>query len=118
MKNTVILLFLCFMGSSLLAQDNLLGTWDTGNQNSLIEIYQGNQGYAGKVVSSDNPEAKVGMPIIKDLKCKDGKWTAKLYALKRKECYDAEMVVNDERLKITVSVGFFSKTINWSRTSG
>jgi len=115
MKNTVMVLFLCFLGSSLLAQNNLLGQWDTGKENSLIEIYKCDEGYFGKVISSANSEAKVGMQIIKDLRYTDGKWLAQLYAVKRGEWYDAEFEVQDDNLEVIVSVGFFSKTINWSR---
>jgi len=117
MKNALLILVLFLMGSKLLAQKEIVGQWDTGKHNSVVEIYQCDDGYFGKIVSSDNTKAKAGMPIIKDLKYSNGKWSALLYAVKRGEWYDAEIVEKGNELEITVSVGLFFKTISWSKMS-
>ena len=91
MKNIFLILTFSLFSFSLFAQNDLSGNWNTGEKNTIIKIEQQNGVYIGKVVSSDNPEAKPGTLIMKDVKQKKETWTGKLYAAKRGEWYDAEL---------------------------
>jgi uncharacterized protein (DUF2147 family) len=91
------------------------GEYTLGERNTVVKIEKQNEVYSGKIISSDNPKAKIGKLIIKDLKLKKGKWRGKIYAPKRKEWYDAEFTPKENSLEITIKVGFMSKTINWKR---
>ncbi len=115
MKNLFLVLFFSVCSFTLFAQSNLSGTWNTGKYNTLVKIYKNEAVYIGKIISSDNPKAKIGKLLIKDLKLDNGEWKCQLYAPKRKEWYDAEMEKDGDILEITVSVGFFSKTVEWKK---
>ncbi len=103
-------------GLTLSAQNNFSGIWNTGNNDTMVKIEKLNDIFSGKIISSNNQNAKPGTLIMKDVALKKGKWKGKLYSPQRGEWYDAEIVPESNRLMITVSVGFFSKTIEWTRS--
>lgn len=115
MKNLILITALSIMSFSVYSQTDLTGQWNTGEKNTIIKIEQQNGVYIGKVVSSDNPKAKPGTLIMKDVKQKKEMWTGKLYAAKRGEWYDAEMNRSTNKLIIEISVGFFSKKVEWTK---
>ncbi|NPD47956.1 DUF2147 domain-containing protein [Lentimicrobium sp. S6] len=97
-----------------MAQNDVKGKWAVGEQNNVIEIIQIDGVYSGKLISSDNPKAKIGMATVKDLKQnKKGKLEGKVYSAKREKWYDAEFTRKDNKLIVEISIGFFSKTIEW-----
>jgi uncharacterized protein (DUF2147 family) len=53
--------------------------------------------------------------MVKELKLTKGKWKGKVYSPQRKEWYDAEFVRKGNKLAVEVSVGFFSKTTEWTK---
>jgi hypothetical protein len=113
MKNLFLVLVFSFLGSAIFAQTDLSGTWHTGRKNTVVKMVKEDGGYYGEIVSSDDPKAKPGGRIVKNVKWVDGTWKGNLYAAKRKEWVDAEMAVKGDVLVINVSVGFFSKTLEW-----
>ncbi len=115
MKKVVVLFALILLGSSLLAQDDLSGSWDTGEHNTVVKIFEKEGVYVGEIISSDKSAEAVGKQIIKDLKKDEGEWEGKLYAARKKKWVDAKMSREDETLKIKVKVGFMSKTIEWKK---
>lgn len=115
MKNLFVILTISLFVSNLFAQSDLSGTWYTGAANTLVKIHTLEGEVFGEIVSSDNPKAKIGKKIIKDLKQEDSNWEGKLYAAKKKEWYDAEIELKDDYLEITISVGYFSKTSKWKK---
>lgn len=104
------------MTFSLSAQSDLTGIWNAGQGNTKIELQQNDDGLIeGKVISSDNPKAKIGKVFLKDIKRKDGEWTGKMYVAKKQKWYDATFERQQDKLEVTLSVGFFSKTLEWKR---
>jgi uncharacterized protein (DUF2147 family) len=71
--------------------------------------------YLGEIISSDNPKAEIGTQLIKDLNNEDGEWRGQLYAIKRETWVDAEMELEEGILKIKVSAGFRSRTVEWTK---
>lgn len=114
MKYTI-LIALSFFSYSLFGQANLTGTWDTGEDNTIIVITEIDGKPTGKIKSSDNPKATIGKVILKDVKKKGEIWEGKIYAAKRQEWYDAEITQKGDVLEIEISVGFFSKTLEWKK---
>ena len=106
---------LTFCSLSVFAQSELAGTWDTGDDNTLIEIAETEGQMTGIIKSSDNSKAQIGNVILKDLKKEDDHYSAKLYAAKRGKWYDAEISPKANLLEITISVGFISKTLEWKK---
>ena len=114
MKN-IILLVLTLSSFSIFGQSNLIGNWDTGDDNTIIEISESAGEATGKIKASDNPKATIGKVMLKDLKQKDQTWEAKIYAAKRQKWYDAVITPKGNELEIEISVGFLSKTIKWRK---
>lgn len=98
------------------AQSNVAGNWIVGEQNTVIKIAQEGSSYSGKIISSENPKAEIGKLMVKDLKKnKKGNWEGQIYSPKRKDWYDAEFTPKGDLLEIEISVGFFSKTMEWKK---
>jgi uncharacterized protein (DUF2147 family) len=98
-------------------QSPLLGIWDTGQENTHVEIFDEEGMLTGKIISSDNDKVKIGLVMLKDLEEKDGYWEGKIYSLRRKDWFDAEIRPNGNKLDLEVSTGFFSKSIKWKKSS-
>lgn len=114
MKNIILFVFvLC--SYAIYGQSNLVGTWDTGENNTKIEITAPEGAITGTIKSSDNPKATVGKIILKDVKKEGSHWEGKIYAAKKKQWYDAVLSEKEELLEIKISVGFFSKTLEWKK---
>ena len=87
-----------------------------GEDNTIIEITEIDGKPNGKIKSSDNPKAKIGNVILKEVNKNGRIWGGKIYAAKRQEWYDAEITQKGNVLEIEISVGFFSKTVEWKKT--
>ncbi len=110
-----VLLIICFVSINSFAQSDVSGEWIVGEKNTVVKIEHQEGVYTGEIISSDNPNAKIGKLMVKDLKENQGKWKGKVYSPKRKEWYDAEFEVKGNILEINISIGFFSKTVEWKR---
>ena len=112
---TILLLTLFNAASYAQSQSDIAGEYVVGEQNTIVKIEPQEDFFSGKITSSDNPKAKIGNLMVKDLKEKKGKWKGKIYSPKRKEWYDAEFIPKENTLDVKIKVGFFSKTIEWER---
>jgi uncharacterized protein (DUF2147 family) len=115
MKSILLMAIFGLIGSSIFAQSDISGTWNTGEQNTLVEIVKEGEAYAGKVISSNNDKLKPGTLLIKDVKRKKKKWMGQLYAPKKDEWYKAEFANKGNTLEIVLSVGIMSKTVEWTK---
>lgn len=114
-RNVFIVLMLCIISTSVYSQSNFSGNWIVGEQNTIVKIEQVNGVYIGKIISSDNPKAEIGKPMVKELKQTKGVWNGKIYSPKRKEWYDAEFIQKGNKLIMEISVGYFNKTVEWTK---
>jgi uncharacterized protein (DUF2147 family) len=115
MKSVFLITLFSLIGSSIVAQSDITGTWNTGDQNTIVKIENRNDVITGKIVSSDNPKAKVGSLLIKDVTIKRGKWKGQLYAPKKDEWYDAEFTNKENILEVVISAGLMRKTVEWTK---
>jgi len=115
MKNLigVIILLLSF---STQAQSNIEGLWNTGENNTKIEISKKDSQWFGIVKSSDNDKGKIGKLLLKNLKKDGDKWVGKIYSAKRKDWYNVEIIAKDNILELKISVGSFRKSLEWKRS--
>ena len=109
----VVMCFLLISSLSMSAQQSIAGIWNTGKENTKIEITEVDGLYQGKIISSDNEQAKIGKLLLKDIKSVRKGYKGKLFAAKKGEWMDAELKEKDNKLSITVSAGFMSKTVEW-----
>ena len=117
MKNLTLFFIAFFFTSNLIAQDTIAGIWLTGQENTKIETYQKEGLWYGKIISSDNPKAKIGVDILRGFKQVKGEWKGKLYAIKRGKEIDAVIKPATDNLEINVTAGFFTKTLEWKRNN-
>lgn len=109
--------FLLLTSLSLQAQKAPIGVWNTGSDNSQVEITEAEGNYVGTLIASDNPKAKIGKALLKDFKAVGKKWKCQLYAPKRGEWLDAKLEEKGDKLLITVGSGFMTKTLEWTKES-
>ena len=115
MNKLISVIIISLIAISLSAQEMTAGIWLTGEENTLIETYQKDDLWYGKIISSDNPKAKIGKIILKDFVKADDKWEGELYAAKRDKLMDAVIIPSFDELKITVYAGFIKKKLTWTR---
>ena len=113
MKKLILSIILLFSFSTQ-AQSSLNGLWDTGEDNTTIEVSEKNNQWVGLVKNSDTKE-DIGILILKDLKKDGDKSTGKIYAPKRKKWYDVDIIVEKNNLNLKVNAGLFSKSLEWKR---
>lgn len=114
MKFLSVLLFSVIAVASTTAQ-SIVGIWNTGEENTKIEITEDNGVISGKLLSSDNAKAKIGNQILKDLQYSNGEYKGKMYAAKKDKWYDAVLKENGDHLDITIKVGMMKKTLSWGK---
>ena len=117
MRYLVLVTLFSIVSFPIFAQSDITGTWNTGEQNTHVKIEKENDVFIGKVISSDNPKAKTGSTLVKEVKLKKNKWVGQLYAPKRGEWYNAEFTKKGNILEIEVSVGFMSKLVEWTKVA-
>ena len=115
-KALMLSVMLCFP-LSLAAQSPLDGTWQTGEDNTLVEVTEQGGVATGKLLSSDNPKAKVGTEILQKFSLVDGVWTGSIYAVKRGKVYPATITPSADTLDIKVSAGMMKKKVAWTRVT-
>lgn len=113
MRKAFILLAL-FISLTAFSQNEIVGTWDTGRENSIVEIYEDNGELFGKIISSDRAEV-VGKINLKNLQNKGDHWEGELFVFKRRSWYDAAIHEENDTLYLVISIGFFEKEIEWPK---
>lgn len=114
-KITFLLIFTILSSTYMVAQTSIEGVWNTGKDNTKINIAEENSIWTGKTLSSDNEKVIAGKVMLKDLEKKGKIWQGKLFFPKKKAWYNVKIKANEEQLELTIKVGFMSKTIFWER---
>ena len=97
------------------AQSSIAGIWNTGQDNTQIEITEESSVYSGKIISSDNDQVKIGNLLLKEVKASGGKWKGKMYSPKKDKWFNAVLEGKGELLLVTVKAGVMSKTLEWKK---
>ena len=112
----VMALLILLAASSVNAAD-ISGTWKHVDEPGWIEIDL--ETGVGTVMRNDKFPERVGRKILKDLqadKKKQNLWRGQVYAERAGEYKKAEVsLTEDDLMKITVKVGFMSRTLEWKR---
>lgn len=115
MKIIISILFIALGSLSIQAQSSLEGQWQTGKDNTVVEIKETQNGMEGRIALSDNPKALPGTLLIKELQMTNKGFEGKLYAIKSKRWVDALFIPDQDQVEIRVKAGFKKKTIHWKR---
>ena len=98
-------------------QQPLEGLWKTGKEETIIEVSFSGELLIGKIKSSNNKEVEIGKIILKDLRGEGNNWIGKIYAVKRKEWYNVEIISKEEVLDLKISFGLMSKSLQWKKAN-
>ncbi len=115
MKISIVLLslFAIFKNSP---EHDIIGTWNTLEDNTTIQIIEQKGMLTGRIKSSDNTKAQVGRLILKDLIKSGNSWTGKIFAVKKNQWYDVGITSEKNSLKLKIHVGFVYKNLIWKKT--
>ena len=115
MKTALLLAMTLLLGNRVFSQ-SLTGLWDTGKENTKVEVTEENGFYQGAIHSSGNSKATIGKVIVKAGKVRNkSHFVGKIYALKKDKWYDAEFYPEGNKLTLKVSSGWNTKTQEWVR---
>ena len=143
MKRLFLILFTLVSFASL-AQDKIIGTWKTideesGKPRSVVEIYQNNGLYFGKIIKlfrepgedpdpictecegDKNGQKVIGMEIITDMKYDKGDdeyHKGEILDPENGNVYDCKLWIEDGNLKVRGYLLFFYRTQTWLPYTG
>lgn len=94
----------------------IIGTWNTLENNTKIQIVEEKGMLIGRIKSSDNTKVQVGKLILKDLIKTGNSWSGKIFSLKRNEWYDVEIIPQKNNLDLKIQIGYIHKSLTWEKT--
>ena len=96
----------------------ILGYWQRGEGEAIIEVRRQADGYHGVVVSSERKPEIVGIEVFRQLRydAEAGTWHGRAYSIKRKREVRIDIEVpNADELKLTAHVLIFTKRVQFQR---
>lgn len=94
----------------------IIGTWNTLENNTRIQIIEEKGMLIGRIKSSDNTKVQVGKIILKDLTKTGNSWSGKIFSLKRNEWYDVEIIPQKNKLDLKIQIGFVHRSLTWEKS--
>ncbi len=96
----------------------ILGYWQRGEGEAIIEVKRQAKGYHGVIVSSELRPEIVGVEVFRRLRydAKAGTWHGRAYSIKRKREFRIDIEVpHADELKLTAHVLIFSRRVQFKR---
>lgn len=97
---------------------HILGYWQRGEGEAIIEVRRDGDVYTGVIVSSDKRPETVGIEVFRDLRFnqEEGAWHGRAYSIKRKRevRIDIEVPKSDE-LELTAHILVFRRLVEFKR---
>jgi uncharacterized protein (DUF2147 family) len=115
MKIIVLLITLLTSPVSLSAQESFIGHWNTGQENTIIEIKEVDSKIEGRIFSSDNSKASTGNFILKYIYRDEDQVKGKLYSPKRGRWFDASFSPKSNDIEFTITAGWVERKANWKK---
>lgn len=132
---TIVVIYCVTWSSPAQNAQDLEGIWLRGDKkNYKVEMYPCGDQYCGKIIwlkdpndeqgnprtDSNNPDPSkrgqplMGLDVLIGFKFDGKAWKGgKIYSFNRGKYYDAQIKMKEEKLYLTVSILFFSKTYTW-----
>lgn len=98
--------------------DRILGHWQRGEREAVIEIRRQADGYHGVIVASERRPEIVGIEVFRQLRydADTRTWQGRAYSIKRKREVRIDIAIPDvDQLKLTAHVLFFSRRVEFNR---
>jgi hypothetical protein len=96
----------------------ILGHWQRGEGEAIIEITERNGVFSGVVVWSERRPETVGIEVFRQLRfsTEDGEWHGRAYSIKRKREVPIDIgVPKPDELELTAHILFFEKDVDFKR---
>ena len=98
--------------------DRILGHWQRGEGEAIIEVTERHGVYRGVIVWSQRRPETVGIEVFRGLRyeVEERMWKGRAYSIKRKRevRIDIEVPTHDE-LELTAHILFFTKDVDFKR---
>ncbi len=98
--------------------DRILGHWQRGEGEAIIEVTERDGVYSGVIVWSEKRPKTVGTAIFRGLRFSqdDGVWHGRAYSIKRKREVPIDIeVLKRDALELTAHILFFKKRVDFRR---
>lgn len=98
--------------------DHILGYWQRGEGEAIIEVKPYAGGYHGVIVASERRPEIVGIEVFRHLRYDEEKrtWHGRAYSIKREREVRIDIEVpNTDRLELTAHVFVFSRRVDFTR---
>lgn len=96
----------------------ILGYWQRGEGEAIIEVSRNAGVYQGVIVSSERRPETVGIAIFRDLRydAEDGAWHGRAYSIKRKREVRIDIEVPQaDQLELTAHIMIFTRLVEFKR---
>jgi len=97
---------------------SILGYWQRGEGEAIIEVRRHSDGYHGVIVSSERRPETVGIVVFRELQYDEdaGAWHGRAYSIKRKREVPIDIEVPQaNQLKLTAHILIFKKRVQFKR---
>lgn len=115
MKGISVLGLFLLTSTSLMAQNPIIGQWNTGQEHTIIEVIEIEGKIEGRIVESANAKVPIGRCIFKDLYSHPAGVKGKLYSLRKHKWFEATLYPSSNQMKITITTGLAKRTVVWKR---
>jgi uncharacterized protein (DUF2147 family) len=98
--------------------DGILGYWQRGEGEAVIEIQRESTGYSGVIVASERHPEAIGTEIFKSLSydVADQLWRGRVYSIERDRDFKIQMELPaPDRFVIRLRILFFSRSVEFKR---
>jgi len=113
---TLVCLISILSFAKVIGQEPIEGIWNTGKENTKVEIKLEDDQYTGTIMSSDNSKAPLGKLLLKEIST-NKPYRGKIFVARQKKWFDAEFTPADDTLTVKIMVGFRSRTVEWKKDS-
>lgn len=96
----------------------ILGYWQRGEGEAIIEVRRDAGGYHGVIVASERRPETVGIEVFRELRYDEeaGSWHGRAYSIKRKREVPIDIEVPEaDRLELTAHILIFKKRVKFRR---
>jgi hypothetical protein len=100
--------------------ERLLGHWQRGKGEAIIEITERDGIYRGVIVWSQRRPETVGIEVFRSLRydAEEGEWHGHAFSIKREREVPVDVrLLDDDQLELTAHILFFTKDVEFSRVS-
>jgi uncharacterized protein (DUF2147 family) len=98
--------------------ERILGYWQRGEGEAIIEVRRTPKGFSGVIVTSDKRPETVGIEVFRELQynAEDGEWHGRAYSIKRKREVKIDIEVpKADKLDLTAHILFFTRLVQFTR---